>query len=260
MLVFISCLLCARPGAEQGVTERTRPGPPRRGSQGRGLTGSRGRTGLWVPGWGGHKTGGYHPAGWKEEGPPSWPHLDPASAERTGHEDPWPVHSPTQSIEHNCRPTWWPCETGLKIHTLMIMTINSWSLDERQFINLRRLTRTSGALDAGPGDQGPGVEAPFCCLQHTHTVVGVPDMGMMTVPCHHRGSDSRMPKLEHVGTVQSYRHEAHQPLPKSLLVLRQSCSPQREALICLFTPLHVGGWAGVTRLARKGHLELHLEL
>lgn len=62
----------------------------------------------------------------------------------------------------------------------MIMTINSWSLDDRQFINFRRLTRTSRALDAGPGGQGPGVEAPFCCLQHTHTVVGVPDMQSQT--------------------------------------------------------------------------------
>ena len=121
----------------------------------------------------------------------------------------------------------------------MIMTINSWSHDEDQFISLRRLTCTSRALDAGPGDQGPGVEAPFCCLQRTHTVVGVPDMGMMTVQCHHRGSDSRMLKLDHMGTLQSYRREAHQSLPKSFLVLRQSCSPQREALICLFTPLHV---------------------
>ena len=35
LLLFISCLLCARPGAEQGVTEKTRPGPPHRVSPNR---------------------------------------------------------------------------------------------------------------------------------------------------------------------------------------------------------------------------------
>ena len=34
--MFISCLLCARLGAEQGVTEKTRPGPPHGVSPNRG--------------------------------------------------------------------------------------------------------------------------------------------------------------------------------------------------------------------------------
>ena len=36
LFVFISCLLCARLGAEQGVTEKTRPGPPHGVSPNRG--------------------------------------------------------------------------------------------------------------------------------------------------------------------------------------------------------------------------------
>lgn len=59
---------------------------------------------MWVPGRGGQKAGGQHPAGPKED-PPSWPHLGTASARRTGYEGTQLVHSPPWFIEHSER-TW----------------------------------------------------------------------------------------------------------------------------------------------------------
>lgn len=53
------------------MTERVGPGPALQGLPGEGRIGSQGRAGVWVPGWGGHKTGRDHAAGSKEEGPPS---------------------------------------------------------------------------------------------------------------------------------------------------------------------------------------------
>lgn len=69
---------------------------------------------------------------------------------------------------------------------MVMMTVNSWSLEEDHFVNFRRLACTSSVSDPGLGTRVP-VQKPSSAVFSTLTGVRVPDTGMMTVQCHHRG-------------------------------------------------------------------------
>lgn len=71
---------------------------------------------------------------------------------------------------------------------MVIMTVNSWSLEEDHFINFRRLAWTSSVSDPGLGTRVP-VRKPSSAVFSTLTGVRIPDAGMMTMQCHHRGRD-----------------------------------------------------------------------
>lgn len=50
---------------------------------------------------------------------------------------------------------------------MVIVVVNSWSLEEDHFINFRRLACTSSVSGSWPGDQGPDAEALFMSSAHS---------------------------------------------------------------------------------------------
>ena len=137
--------------------------------------------------------------------------------------------------------------TGLEILMMVIVAVNSWSLDEDHFINFRRLACTSSVSDPGLGTRVP-VRKPSSAVFSALTGVCVPDTGMMTVSS--QGSDGRRPMLERAdgdpAEPQMWRPPTSPQVSSSVL---------GKTLIC-HASSSLRGWAGTAWLAWRGYMEL----